>query len=61
LLLLHTDDELWKQLVHSRRLIEESRRLLASAHSNSLTVWDQTSPEDTSGQYPRHHAPSDPS
>jgi hypothetical protein len=47
-LLSSKDDELRQQLAISRKLIEESRRLLARAPaSNPLAVRaDQTSPED---------------
>jgi len=52
LMILRSDRVLREQLAESRRLIEESRRLLASADA-----WtDQTSPEDTSGQDPPHGA-----
>ena len=55
LMLAHRDDELFKQLAQSIRLIEESRRLLAARALDPVIVWtDQTSPEDTSSQNPPH-------
>ena len=59
LMLSYRDVELSKQFARSIRLIEESRRLLASRALDPSTVWTgQTSPEDTSGQNPPHGAVS---
>ena len=62
LMLSRRDDELWKQLAQSIRMIEESRRLLTASALDPLIVWtDQTSPEDPGGQNPPHGTLSDPS
>ena len=44
LMLSRRDDELWKQLAQSIRLIEESRRLLGSRALDPLAVWTDRNP-----------------